>query len=160
RIVKLSDEPEDQGNNQANQNDNVINDNIRGDVRDIIMINDRGCCTYKESLACNPKEYDGKGGATIYTRWIEKMEASHATYTDRFYELAGLVPRLVTSENKKIERYVYGLAPYIHRMVAAMEPTTIQGVALKAGVLINEAIRNRPLKKKNTKKRGNGMGAE
>ncbi|GJY45419.1 hypothetical protein Tco_0434482, partial [Tanacetum coccineum] len=26
-------------------------------------------------LACNPKEYDGKGGAIVYTRWIEKMES-------------------------------------------------------------------------------------
>ncbi|GJW08716.1 putative reverse transcriptase domain-containing protein [Tanacetum coccineum] len=26
-------------------------------------------------LACNPKEYDGKGGAVVYTRWIEKMES-------------------------------------------------------------------------------------
>ncbi|GKC07483.1 reverse transcriptase domain-containing protein [Tanacetum coccineum] len=25
--------------------------------------------------ACNPKEYDGKGGAIVYTRWIEKMES-------------------------------------------------------------------------------------
>ncbi|GJS72104.1 putative reverse transcriptase domain-containing protein [Tanacetum coccineum] len=30
---------------------------------------------YKEFLACNPKEYDGKGGAIVYTRWIEKMES-------------------------------------------------------------------------------------
>ncbi|GKD45563.1 putative reverse transcriptase domain-containing protein, partial [Tanacetum coccineum] len=32
-------------------------------------------CTYKEFLACNPKEYNGKGGAIVYTRWIEKMES-------------------------------------------------------------------------------------
>nr|GEZ67962.1 reverse transcriptase domain-containing protein [Tanacetum cinerariifolium] len=25
-------------------------------------------------MACNPKEYDGKGGAITLTRWIEKME--------------------------------------------------------------------------------------
>ncbi|GJV06755.1 putative reverse transcriptase domain-containing protein [Tanacetum coccineum] len=28
-------------------------------------------------LACNPKEYDGKGGAIVYTRWIKKMESVH-----------------------------------------------------------------------------------
>nr|GEX28791.1 reverse transcriptase domain-containing protein [Tanacetum cinerariifolium] len=54
-----------QGNGR-NQNDNAINDNIWGDVS-------RGC-TYKEFLACNLKEYDGKGGAIMYTRWIKKME--------------------------------------------------------------------------------------
>ncbi|GKC45197.1 reverse transcriptase domain-containing protein [Tanacetum coccineum] len=32
-------------------------------------------CTYKEFLACNLKEYDGKGGAIMYTRWIENMES-------------------------------------------------------------------------------------
>ncbi|GJX13324.1 putative reverse transcriptase domain-containing protein [Tanacetum coccineum] len=31
-------------------------------------------CTYKGFLACNPKEYNGKGGAIALTRWIEMME--------------------------------------------------------------------------------------
>ncbi|GJS54313.1 hypothetical protein Tco_0121953 [Tanacetum coccineum] len=31
-------------------------------------------CTYKGFMACNPKEYDGKGGVIALTRWIEKME--------------------------------------------------------------------------------------
>ncbi|GJS63814.1 hypothetical protein Tco_0678378 [Tanacetum coccineum] len=60
----------DQGRGQENgrnQNGDAANDNIRGNVS-------RGC-TYKEFLACNLKEYDGKGGAIVYTRWIEKMES-------------------------------------------------------------------------------------
>ncbi|GJY75094.1 putative reverse transcriptase domain-containing protein [Tanacetum coccineum] len=60
----------DQGRGQVNgrnQNSDAVNDNIRGDVS-------RGC-TYMEFLACNLKEYDGKGGAIVYTRWIEKMES-------------------------------------------------------------------------------------
>ncbi|GKB50882.1 hypothetical protein Tco_0901635 [Tanacetum coccineum] len=32
-------------------------------------------CSYKDFLACNPKEYDGKGGAVVCTRWIEKMKS-------------------------------------------------------------------------------------
>ncbi|GJZ79707.1 hypothetical protein Tco_0644544 [Tanacetum coccineum] len=59
-----------QGNNQGddrNQNRNVVNDNIQGNVRNVIMNNGRGGCSYKEFLACNPKEYDGKG--------VEKMES-------------------------------------------------------------------------------------
>ncbi|GJZ10186.1 reverse transcriptase domain-containing protein [Tanacetum coccineum] len=138
--------------------------------QNVIENNDRRGCTYKEFLACNPKEYDGKGGAVVYTRWVEKMEsvqdmsscgdnqkvkytagffdgmswdnfkalmreefcpsnemqkletelwnhamagADHAAYTDRFHELARLVPHLVTPKNRRIERYVYGLAPLI-----------------------------------------------
>ncbi|GKG58578.1 hypothetical protein Tco_0594348, partial [Tanacetum coccineum] len=54
------------------------------------------------------------------------VRAGHVTYTDRFHELARLLPHLVTLEGKRIERYVYGLAPQIRGMVAAMEPSNIQ----------------------------------
>ncbi|GKG23090.1 reverse transcriptase domain-containing protein, partial [Tanacetum coccineum] len=48
--------------------------------------------------------------------------ADHAAYTDRFHELARLVPYLVTPESRMIKRYVYGLALQIHGIVAATEP--------------------------------------
>nr|GEX06867.1 reverse transcriptase domain-containing protein [Tanacetum cinerariifolium] len=111
-----------QGNNQGddkNQNRNVVNDNIKGNVSHVIMNNDRGGCSYKEFLACNPKECDGKG------------------------------------ENKRIERYVYGLSPQIRGMVATTEPTTIQKVVQIAGTLTDEANNNGSIKK-NPKRRGNG----
>ncbi|GJR59752.1 putative reverse transcriptase domain-containing protein [Tanacetum coccineum] len=72
-IAKVGDQGRGQGNGR-NQNGDAINDNIRGDVRNVIGNNDHRGCTYKEFLACNPKEYDGKGGDVVYTRWIEKME--------------------------------------------------------------------------------------
>ncbi|GJY73877.1 putative reverse transcriptase domain-containing protein [Tanacetum coccineum] len=63
--------------------------------------------------------------------WNHAMvKADHAVYTDRFHELARLVPHLVSPENKRIERYIYGLALQIRGM--------------------NGLI------KKNPKKRGNG----
>ncbi|GKA09524.1 reverse transcriptase domain-containing protein, partial [Tanacetum coccineum] len=80
--------------------------------------------------------------------------AGHAAYTDRFHELARLVPHLVTPEGKKIERYVYGLAPQIRGMVAATEPKTIQKAVQLAGTLTDEALRNGSIKK-NPEKRGN-----
>ncbi|GJT36989.1 hypothetical protein Tco_0936854 [Tanacetum coccineum] len=49
-----------------------------------------------------------------------------ATYTDRFRELARLVPHLVTPKSRKIERYVYGLALQTRGMVAATKPKTMQ----------------------------------
>ncbi|GJV56731.1 putative reverse transcriptase domain-containing protein [Tanacetum coccineum] len=155
-------------------------------------------CSYKEFLACNPKEYDGKGGVVVLTRWIEKIEsvqdmsgcsvdqkvkyttgsfvgkaltchemqkleyelwnhvmvrAGHVAYTDRFHELARLVPYLVTLESRMIERYVYGLAPQIRGMVAAMEPKTIHKAVQISGALTDEAVRNGSIKK--VKKRGN-----
>ncbi|GJX73565.1 hypothetical protein Tco_0312160 [Tanacetum coccineum] len=66
-----------QGRNQGNgrnQNGDAINDNIRGDIRDVIANNDRKGYTYK-FLACNLKEYDGKGGVIVNTHWIEKMKS-------------------------------------------------------------------------------------
>ncbi|GKD68481.1 putative reverse transcriptase domain-containing protein [Tanacetum coccineum] len=153
--------------NVGNQNGNVVNENVQENVGNVIVNGNRVGCSYKEFLACNPKEYDGKGGVVVLTLvitlLIEKMEqtfkvveisdpqaksrdvvlhemqkleselwnhamvgAGHAAYTDRFHELARLVPHLVTPESRMIERYVYGLAPQIRGMVAAMEPKTIQ----------------------------------
>ncbi|GKD88288.1 hypothetical protein Tco_1363795 [Tanacetum coccineum] len=199
-VAQVRNHVNNQGNNKS-PDDNVINDKNQGNVRN--MNNRRGGCSYKKFIACNPKDYDGKGGAIAYTRWIEKMEsvqdmsgygrslkvkytastlptlireelcpnnemqkleiefwchamvrAGHAAYTDRFHELVRLVPHLVTPKNKRIERYIYGLAPQIRVMVAAMEPTTIQSDVLKAGMLTDKAIRNGAMKKV-TKKRGN-----
>ncbi|GKF53364.1 hypothetical protein Tco_0160274, partial [Tanacetum coccineum] len=89
-------------------------------VGNVIVNGNQVGCSYKEFLACNPKEYDGKGGANH-----AMVGAGHAAYTDRFHELARLVPHLVTLENKRIKRYVYGLALQIYGMVVATEPTMI-----------------------------------
>ncbi|GJX25258.1 reverse transcriptase domain-containing protein [Tanacetum coccineum] len=172
--------------NVGTQNGNVVNENVQENVGNVIVNGNRLGCSYKEFLACNPKEYDGKGCDVVLTCWIEKMEniqdmsgcsndqkvkyiagsfvgkaltwwnsqirtlsrevdvsmsrndfkfmmiqefcpshemqkleselwnhvmvgAGHVAYTDRFYELARLVPHLVTPESRMIERYVYGL---------------------------------------------------
>ncbi|GKG47827.1 hypothetical protein Tco_0507312, partial [Tanacetum coccineum] len=55
--------------------------------------------------------------------WNHAMaRVGHVVYTDRFHELARLVPHLMTRESRKIERYAYGLAPQIRGKVAVMEP--------------------------------------
>ncbi|GJY62133.1 hypothetical protein Tco_0462790, partial [Tanacetum coccineum] len=77
----------------------------------------------------------------------------HAAYTDRFHELSRLVLNLVTLESRMIERYVYGLAPQIRRMVAATEPKTILKVVQISGALTDEAVRNGSINK--VEKRGN-----
>ncbi|GKA08357.1 putative reverse transcriptase domain-containing protein [Tanacetum coccineum] len=175
--------------NVGNQNGNVVNENVQENVANVIVNGNRVGCSYKELLACNPKEYDGKGGVVVLARWIEKMEsvhdmsgcsvdqkvkyiagslwlesevimenhamvgAGHVAYTDRFHELARLVPHLVTPESRMIERYVYGLAPQIRGMVAATEPKTIQKAVQISGALTDEAVRNGSIKK--VEKRGN-----
>ncbi|GJW82915.1 putative reverse transcriptase domain-containing protein [Tanacetum coccineum] len=46
-------------------------------VRNVIVNGNQVDCSYKEFLACNLKEYDGKGGDVVLTRWIKKMEFVH-----------------------------------------------------------------------------------
>ncbi|GJR96583.1 putative reverse transcriptase domain-containing protein [Tanacetum coccineum] len=79
--------------------------------------------------------------------------AGHATYTDRFHELARLVPHLVTPESRMIKRYAYGLALQIRRMVVATEPKTIQKAMQIFSALADEAVRNGSIKK--VEKKGN-----
>ncbi|GJS96014.1 putative reverse transcriptase domain-containing protein [Tanacetum coccineum] len=188
--------------NVGNQNGNVVNENIQENVGNVLVNGNRVGCSYKEFLACNPKEYDGKGGVVVLTRWIEKMENVQdmsgysndqkvkytagfmvmrckswnlrceitpwsglamlvrgvggdvvGSYTDRFHELARLVPHLVTPESRMIERYVYGLAPQIRGMVAATEPKTMQKALQISSALTDVAVRNGSIKK--VEKRGN-----
>ncbi|GJZ35896.1 putative reverse transcriptase domain-containing protein [Tanacetum coccineum] len=82
----------------------------------------------------NSQIYIRSQEATVKTKlWNYAMvEAGHAAYTDRFHELARCLG-----------------------MVAATKPTTIQKAMQIAGILTNEAIRNRSIKK-NIEKRGNG----
>nr|GEW66578.1 hypothetical protein [Tanacetum cinerariifolium] len=100
-----------------------------------------------------PKEGNDERVDYLNGKGNDQGRAGHAAYTDKFHELARLVPHLVTPDISKIERYVYGLAPQIRRMVAAMEPKTIQKAAQISSALTDEAVRNRSIKK--VEKRGN-----
>ncbi|GJR07094.1 putative reverse transcriptase domain-containing protein [Tanacetum coccineum] len=60
--------------NVENQNGNVVNENIQENVRNVLVNGNRVGCSYKEFLAVTSKEYDGKGGVVVLTRWIEKIE--------------------------------------------------------------------------------------
>ncbi|GJS28038.1 putative reverse transcriptase domain-containing protein [Tanacetum coccineum] len=67
-----------QGNNQGMRaNGGAEGVNRNENVRNVIVNGNRVGCSYKEFSACNPKEYDGKGGAIVLTCWIEKMEFMH-----------------------------------------------------------------------------------
>ncbi|GKE81842.1 hypothetical protein Tco_1551842, partial [Tanacetum coccineum] len=119
--------------NDGNQNGNVVNENVGN-----VIVNATGHEMQKlESKLWN----------------YAMVRASHAAYTDRFHELARLVPHLVTPENMMIERYVYGLAPQNRGMVATTEPKTMQKAVQISGALTDEAVRNESIKK--VEKRGN-----
>ncbi|GKD43108.1 hypothetical protein Tco_1267753, partial [Tanacetum coccineum] len=63
--------------NVGNHNGNVVNENVQENIGNVIVNGNRVGCSYKEFLAYNLKEYDGKGGAVVLTRWIEKIESVH-----------------------------------------------------------------------------------
>ncbi|GJW96452.1 reverse transcriptase domain-containing protein [Tanacetum coccineum] len=77
RVDDLNGQGNDQGMGANGGNGNVVNENVQENVGNVIVNGNRVGCSYKEFLACNPKEYDGKGGVVVLTRWIKKMEYVH-----------------------------------------------------------------------------------
>ncbi|KAK1411706.1 hypothetical protein QVD17_38266 [Tagetes erecta] len=81
--------------------------------------------------------------------WDLTMEGAEVrAYTSKFNDLARLVPRMVTPEYVRIERYIWGLAPQIRGMVTASNPTSIQSAVSLALSLTNDAVRRGVLTKK------------
>ncbi|GKE11665.1 putative reverse transcriptase domain-containing protein [Tanacetum coccineum] len=162
--------------NVGNQNDNVVNENVQDNVRNMLVNGKRVGCSYKVFLACNPKVYDGKGGAVVLTRWIEKMESvqdmSGCSIDQKVKYIAGsfVGKALTCHEMQKLETELWnhdmvkaGHAAYTDRfhelarseggMVAATEPKTMQKAVQISGALTDEAVRNGSIKK--VVKRGN-----
>ncbi|XP_076925546.1 uncharacterized protein LOC143588429 [Bidens hawaiensis] len=82
-----------------------------------------------------------------YEFWQLKTEGDDiGGYTSRFNSLARLVPRLVTPEYARIERYIWGLAPEIRGMVTSSKPTTIQSARELEKSLTDNEFRMRTLK--------------
>nr|GEU70510.1 hypothetical protein [Tanacetum cinerariifolium] len=78
-IAQVGSQCSDQGNGR-NRNDDAINDNIRGNVRNVIGNNDRRGYIYKEFLACNLKEYDA-----TEPKIIQKAMQIAGTLTDEAF---------------------------------------------------------------------------
>ncbi|GKC40093.1 reverse transcriptase domain-containing protein [Tanacetum coccineum] len=149
-VAQVGNQGRGQGNGR-NQNDDAANDNIRGDVS-------RGC-TNKEFLACNPKEYDGKGRAIVYTNWIEKMESVQDISGCRDnqkvkYTAGSFVGKALTWWNSAIhtrgrEAVVAGHAAYTDRFhkLARLVPhlVTLKGKRIER----NGSIKKNPEKKGN-----------
>jgi hypothetical protein len=75
-------------------------------------------------------------------------------YITRFNELSGLVPHLVTPEDKRVDRFVYGLTPDIRRDVMTSRPTTLQDASVLAKQLARDVARSKPQSLKTTTNSG------
>ncbi|KAM0051845.1 putative transcription factor interactor and regulator CCHC(Zn) family [Helianthus debilis subsp. tardiflorus] len=74
--------------------------------------------------------------------WHLKMEGPKiAEYVQRFHDLSHVVPYMVTPEFKRIERFIWGLAPQIMSMVTTSKPSTITEAIDLSVALTEEAIR-------------------
>ncbi|KAI3704076.1 hypothetical protein L1987_74283 [Smallanthus sonchifolius] len=79
-----------------------------------------------------------------------------AGYTDRFNELAILVPHMVTPEYKKVERYLWGLAPQIRSLVTSSNPMDAKSAITLAFKLRDNAVRDGLFGKKETEEGKSG----
>ncbi|GJW85250.1 hypothetical protein Tco_0158395 [Tanacetum coccineum] len=153
-VAQVGDHISNQGINES-RNDNATNDSIQEDDRNVNVGNGRNGCLYKDFVACKPKEFDGKGGAVAYIRWVEKMEAvqdiSGCGDNQKVLMKGKYYP---SNEIQRLETEFWSHS-MIHGMVVATEPPIIQNVILKVGVLTNEAVRNGSLKRTG-ERRGDG----
>ncbi|GJR03740.1 putative reverse transcriptase domain-containing protein [Tanacetum coccineum] len=157
--------------NVGNHNGNVVDENVQENIGNMIVNGNRVGCSYKEFLACNPKEYDGKGGVVVLTRSIEKMESVHdmsgCSIDQKVKYTAGFICEFCPShEMQKLESKLWnhamvraGHAAYTDRFheLTRLVPY-LQQARICIGVHIsvhetNEAVRNGSIKK--VKKRGN-----
>ncbi|KAJ0680826.1 putative retrotransposon gag domain-containing protein [Helianthus annuus] len=84
---------------------------------------------------------------------LTMIGADVAGYTQRFHDLSRVVPYLVTPEFKRIERYIWGLAPEIRSMVTSSHPATIRSAVSLAVSLTEDAVRMETLTRKGSDKK-------
>nr|GEU88458.1 putative reverse transcriptase domain-containing protein [Tanacetum cinerariifolium] len=147
--------------NVGNQNGNVVNKNVQENVRNVLVNGNRVGCSYKEFLACNPKEYDVKGGAVVLTRWIEKMEnvqdMSGCSIDQKMKYTAGSFVEFCPSHDmQKLETELWNHA-MVRLAMLCIQIDPWEGGSNRAkdyakgcadfGALTDEAVRNGSIKK-------------
>ncbi|GJR06123.1 hypothetical protein Tco_0529107 [Tanacetum coccineum] len=127
-VTHVGDQGRDQGNGR-NENGDVANDNIRGDIEKMEPVQDMSGCRDSQKVKYTASSFVEEFCPSNEMQKLETelwnhtmVGAGHVAHTDRFHDLARLVPHLVTPE---------------------------------AGTLTDEALRNGSIKN-NPKKRGNG----
>nr|GEW48160.1 reverse transcriptase domain-containing protein [Tanacetum cinerariifolium] len=95
-------------NNINNANANGGNGNVRN--RNGGNGGNNEGCTYKEFLACKSRDFNGKGGAIVLTRWIEKMKS--------VMDINGRVNNQKSKPNGKLIYKSIMNGPYVRRMIS------------------------------------------
>ncbi|KAJ0489252.1 putative transcription factor interactor and regulator CCHC(Zn) family [Helianthus annuus] len=85
--------------------------------------------------------------------WHLTMEGADITgYTQRFHDLSRVIPYMVTPEFKRVECYIWGLAPEFLSMVTSAKPETITQAVTLAVSLTEDAVRMKKLSLNPTEK--------
>nr|GEV03297.1 putative reverse transcriptase domain-containing protein [Tanacetum cinerariifolium] len=131
-------------------------------------------CSYEAFLACNPRDYDGKGGVVALTRWIEKMESvienSRCAENQKVkYAASSFINKALTWWNTQVQtrgrEAAIGMSWVDSKgiLIGSMNwPTSstlgdsgVESVILKAGMLTNEAVRCGTLTNSSEKRKEN-----
>nr|GFA26347.1 putative reverse transcriptase domain-containing protein [Tanacetum cinerariifolium] len=132
-------------------------------IRNVLVNGNWVGCSYKKFLACNPKEYDGNGGAVVLTRWIKKMENIQDMNGCSINQKVKYIAGLFVVMRCKSWKLSCGITPWsrlamLHILIGFMswratKPKTMQKAMQISGALIDEAVRYESIKK--VEKRGN-----
>nr|GEU85035.1 hypothetical protein [Tanacetum cinerariifolium] len=151
-----NDERVDELNGQGNDQGLGANRGIEGvmeNVGNVLVNGNRVGCSYKEFLACKPKEYDGKGGVVVLTRWIKKMEyvqdISGCSIDQKVKHIVGLfVEEFCPSHEIQMLELSYGITPWLGlAMLRIMTAKTIQKAVQISDALTDKAVKNGKIKK-------------
>ncbi|GJX84486.1 putative reverse transcriptase domain-containing protein [Tanacetum coccineum] len=104
-------------------------------------------CSCKTFLACNPRDYDGKGGAVAISRWIKKMESvienSRCAENQKVkYVASSFINKALTWWNTQVQarghEAAIGYTDQFHELAKLVPHLS---AILKAGILTDEAVR-------------------
>nr|GEW31866.1 putative reverse transcriptase domain-containing protein [Tanacetum cinerariifolium] len=109
----VNDERVDELNGQCNDQGARANRNVKG----VIRVSNQGNVRGKNDNMVNENIQEN-----VMNVLVIATRAGHAAYTDRFHQLARLVPYLVTPKSRKIERYVNGSIKKVEKRGNVGEP--------------------------------------
>ncbi|GJV51932.1 putative reverse transcriptase domain-containing protein, partial [Tanacetum coccineum] len=125
-------------------------------------------CSYKTFMNGKPHSFKGTEGVVGLKRWFEKMEQVFEickcaeddkdgtrawtltlkgddieAYSNRFHELVLMCPELVSTESKKIEKYIRGFPERIKGNITSSKPATLHEAINMAHELVEQSVRGR-----------------
>nr|GEX21345.1 putative reverse transcriptase domain, ribonuclease H-like domain, aspartic peptidase domain protein [Tanacetum cinerariifolium] len=91
--------------NVGNKNGNVVNENVQENDRNVLVNGNRVGCSYKEFLACSPKEYDGLAMLHILIGFMSWLAMKPKTMQKAVPISGPLTDEAVRNESiKKVEK--------------------------------------------------------